>query len=45
MKRITVDLDDETYDALKIAAAETRMTLSNIVREQIAKFLKARQGQ
>jgi hypothetical protein len=42
MKRITVDLDDQVYDALKIAAAQTRRTLSDIVREQIARYLRER---
>jgi hypothetical protein len=43
MKRITIDLQDEAYDALKIAAAEDRLTLSKIVRDQIARFLAERQ--
>ena len=40
MRRITVDLDDGEYRALKIVSAETDRSMSDMVRQAISRHLR-----
>ena len=44
MKRITVDLDDDIYRELKIKAAETGESMSDLVRLAILTHLHPAEG-
>lgn len=45
MKRITLDLPEDLYEQLRLAAYEERKSVSAIVRERLADSAQAATGQ
>ncbi len=43
MKRVTVNLDDETYRLARIRAAELNTSVSALMRDYLTKLVKARE--
>lgn len=41
MKRLTIDLDDDTHQALKVASVQAGVTMVDVVRTLVADLLAA----